>query len=290
MTDFVTFGRLYGLEIDPGRLHPSDKIRRCGTTDKPRSLNGAFFWDGERGWVWNWASEARVQWWNDPAAKEWTEAEKAQWRARRVQQDACKERGHQAAAQRAQEMIAAAALAPHNYFSYKGFPDEKGFVAADGSLLIPMRSAFGSTLQGVQIIRWLPDSAKYEKKMLPGMKAKAAVYRMGDKRAPEMVLCEGYATGLSIMAAIRSAGLRIGVLVCFSAGNLVHVAASLKCRAVVFADNDASGAGERAAKETGLRYCMADEVGLDANDLHVKHGVMEVCKKLIEARTRAMAM
>jgi putative DNA primase/helicase len=39
------------------------------------------------------------------------------------------------------------------------------------------------------------------------------------------------------------------------------------------ADNDKSGAGEKAAKETGLPWAMPSAVGMDANDLHQRDGL-----------------
>ena len=126
--------------------------------------------------------------------------------------------------------------------------------------------------------------------MHPGMKAKAAVFRMGDKAAPETFLCEGYATGLSILAALRSVGLRASVLVCFSAGNLVTVAPAIRGKGFVFADNDRSEAGERAAQQTGLPYCMSDRVGEDANDLHMRAGLMAVCQHLMTVRRKEPAV
>ena len=76
MTDFITFARAHNVEIDPNRLYPSDKIKRCGTVERPRSGNGAYFWDGQRGWVMDWSGEARVIWFEDPNAKPWTDEEK----------------------------------------------------------------------------------------------------------------------------------------------------------------------------------------------------------------------
>lgn len=288
--DFISFARAHGVEIDPARLYASERIKRCGTTDKPNGTNGAYFWDGARGWVFNWSAEAKVQWWNDPKANAWTEAEKAAWRAKRMAADRQKQDGQAQAAQRAAEMLRAAKPDAHNYLHIKGFPDAQGFVAADGALLIPMRSFSTNDLQGVQVIRWNEEARKYEKKMNPGMKAKGAVFRMGDNLAPEWFLCEGYATGLSIAAALRGVGLRAGVIVCFSAANLVHIAPMVKGRCFVFADNDESGTGEKAAIETGLPYCMAETVGWDANDLHLKRGLMAVSQKLMEARLPRMLM
>ena len=54
--NFIDFARAHGVEIDPSKLYASERIKRCGTTDKPKGTNGAYFWDGARGWVFNWAS------------------------------------------------------------------------------------------------------------------------------------------------------------------------------------------------------------------------------------------
>ena len=125
--------------------------------------------------------------------------------------------------------------------------------------------------------------------MLHGMKAKNAVFRLGPKTASETILCEGYATGLSIELAVRLLRLNAAVMVCFSAGNLVNVAPQIKGRKFVFADNDESQAGENAAKKTGLPYCMADTVGFDANDLHVRDGLYKLADMVMRARTLEVA-
>ena len=43
---FIAFARAHGVEIDASKLDDSGKLRRCGTTDHPRSKNGAYVWDG----------------------------------------------------------------------------------------------------------------------------------------------------------------------------------------------------------------------------------------------------
>ena len=143
-------------------------------------------------------------------------------------------------------------------------------------------------LQGFQEIYWDEPNRKYEKKMLHGMRAKNAVYYMGSKEAQETWLVEGYATGLSLQKALRSVGLRASVAVCFSANNLVQVANQFIGNRYVFADNDESKTGEKAAIETGLPWTMADEVGMDANDLHQKHGLFAVVKKFMELRLKVL--
>lgn len=286
MTTFIDFARAHGVDIEPGRLVASEKIRRCGTIDKPKSTNGAWFWDGLRGWVFNWATEARVQWFHDPQARPWTDAEKAAWAARRRAADQHQIERQRAAAAHASDLIRTATPSEHNYLVFKGFPKVLGMVLPDGALLVPMRNWQTNEVQGAQLIRWIDEDRVYEKKMLPGMKAKGAVFRLGNRAAQETFLAEGYSTGLSIEAALRSIGSCASVLVCFSAGNLEFVAPLIKGRVFVFADDDKSGTGEAAAQATGLPYCMADEVGMDANDLHHKHGLMAVCRKIMEVRMR----
>ena len=95
---------------------------------------------------------------------------------------------------------------------------------------------------------------------------------------------EGYATGLSVQAALRRMYRDDQVVVCFSAGNLGNVANprgdSPRSRYVI-ADNDESGTGQRYAEKTGLPYWMPPESG-DANDWHQKHGIEALADALRE--------
>lgn len=282
---FELFARAHGLEL--GDFHASDRIQRCATVEHPRSKNGAFFYDGSRGWVFAWDGEARVQWYDDPHAKPWTDEEKRAWAIKRQASAAEQHRKHENAALRAAMILRSTKPGPHDYLIRKHLPNAQGLVMPDGELFVPMRSLGDNQLQGAQVIKWLPEEMKWEKKMLPGMRAKGAVLRLGPKTTSDMVLCEGYATGLSIELAARQARLSAAVLVCFSDSNMVHVAGLMKesrLRRYVFADNDKSGAGERAAKDTGLSYCMSEKVGEDANDLHARAGLMAVQHELMKAR------
>jgi len=286
MNDFILFARAHGLEIDSSRLMVGERVQRCGTIDKPRSTNGAYYWDGQRGWVFNWADEAKTHWFDDANAKPWTEAEKAAWKAKRAAAASSQEADYRRAAARAAEVIRETRPGTHDYLFRKGFPGAQGMVAKDGALVIPMRNMDTNELQGVQFVRWAEDLRKWDKKMIPGMRAKGAVFRIGDAAAPETFLVEGYATGLSVAAALRSVGLRASVLITFSANNLVLVAPWVRGRAFVFADNDESGTGQRAAEATKLPWCMSAVEGEDANDLHMRAGLMAVCQKIMEVRGR----
>lgn len=281
--NFLDFARAHGVEIKS--LDPSGRIRRCGTVTHPRSDNGAYLWDGRRGWVMCWDGDGEVHWFNDPDTKPWTDTEKRQWAAKRDAQRARIERGHRSAAAEAQRMLQSCTLGPAKYLQYKGLGDTPGLVLPDGGLFVPMRSLLDE-LQGAQVIRWDQDTRKHEKKMLPGMKAKGAVHRIGPRKALVTILCEGYATGLSIKAACDQMRLSAAVLVCFSDSNMVFVAPMVPGQRAVFADNDASGAGQLAAEATGLPYCMAPTLGWDANDWHVHEGLMPVCAAIVRAMRR----
>ena len=77
------------------------------------------------------------------------------------------------------------------------------------------------------------------------------------------------------------------VVVCFSASNMVQVAEQIPGRRFVFADNDESQTGEKAAQQTGLPWTMADTVGWDANDLHTHSGLFAVVAKIMQCRQTA---
>lgn len=280
---FIDFARAHGVDIDPARFYPSDKIRRCGTVDKPRSLNGSYLWDGERGWVFNWADEARTIWYQDPNAKPWTPEEKRSWMEKRKAANADKDDVYERAAQRAELVLKSAKMEKHGYLELKGFPDMEALVLED-HLLIPMRNVATNALQGYQAIHWDGIERKWIKKMLTGMRARNAVLYMGDREASEAWLVEGYATGLSLHAALRSVGLKASVVVCFSAGNMVAVADQIKGRKFIYADNDESKTGEKSAIETGLPWTMSDTVGHDANDDHKKSGLFAVVAKIMKLR------
>ena len=202
------------------------------------------------------------------------------------------------------------ALSAHPYLVAKGFPEQGGLVLA-GNLLIPMRHYRDyHRLQSVQMIA--PDGRK---KFLPGGKASEAVYRLG--QGGEHYYCEGYATALSVMAALKRLyrDRHSEVWVCFSAGNIPKVALSSR-RSMVIADNDwwrcpkkecrakwdyeskrcpscgSSGvtepAGEKHAKQTGLPYWMPEEPGTDANDYMLSHGVEALADAIREVHMTAM--
>lgn len=181
----------------------------------------------------------------------------------------------QKASEEAARMINGASASPHPYLTRKGFPQLPGLVKGD-SLLVPVRDVSSNQLISVQEIS--PDGIK---RFLPGGRTRAGIYRLGVPKARRTVLCEGYATGLSLDAALRRLPGAHCVVVCFSANNLVAVAGEFP-NAVVCADNDHSATGEEAAKRTGLKWMMPYEVGTDFNDLHQAMGLHVVTERLRE--------
>jgi phage/plasmid primase-like uncharacterized protein len=91
--------------------------------------------------------------------------------------------------------------------------------------------------------------------------------------------CDGYATALSVRAALKSMKQRYKLHVCFSAGNMVRVAAGLEC-GIVIADHDQSGTGQQAAKEIGWPSWLSDVAGEDANDYHQRAGLFALSQGL----------
>jgi putative DNA primase/helicase len=282
VSDFLTFSRAHGLIID--ELHAPGRVMRCGTTDKPRSKNGAWFWDGRRGWVSDWAAGGDLHWFDGGDKQIFTPEQKKAWAQKKRSLEAMQQTGWQQAAHKAALMLRDCELKEHNYLHSKGFPATNGFVDGEGRLLVPMRNVMTNAVQGLQTIAWIPEERRYIKKMMHGMRAREAVFKIGPQRPLETVFCEGYATALSIEAATRQMRLNTAVVACFSDGNMAAVAAMHKGRAYCIADNDASGAGQRAAEKAGLPYVMSETIGYDANDEHQKNNLMNVCKLIMKAR------
>lgn len=285
MQTFSQFAEAHGILI--GNYYDSDRIHRCPTASNPRSKNGAYFWDGKRGWVQAWDGDGLVHWYGGEFTP-WTDEEKREWGRRQSQSRQQRAQKQRQAAERTQQLINRCSQQPHGYLQLKGFDDIKALVTEDETLVIPMRDVFTGELLGGQLVRWIPEESRWEKKMTPGMRAKGAVLRLGPKQVTETVLCEGYATGLSIMTALETMRLNAAVLICFSDSNMRHVAESVSGMKYAYADNDASGAGERAAQMAGVPYCMSDILGNDANDDHVNLGVFRVARKLMTVRQEAL--
>lgn len=169
----------------------------------------------------------------------------------------------------------------HPYMEKKGFPDFKVpvFTAGkvfpelakyDGCMLLPMR--IGDRLVGCQTIA--PDGTK---KFLYGQITKNAELVIDNKG--RHILCEGYATAMSVRRALQAVKKRYTIHVCFSASNILQIS-SQHPHCLIVADNDSVGL--KTAKKTGKPYWISPVAGEDANDYELRVGSLEAGKKLIE--------
>jgi putative DNA primase/helicase len=292
------FFEAHGLIVED--LRNDGLWHRVPTTDHPKKRNGAYRWDNDIAFCQNWATMTDTASWKDDTVRPISDADRARMAAKRQERQETEAEGWARAARRAQSMIDSASLSHHGYLMRKGFGEEPALVLPDGAMFVPMRSLATNELVGGQVIRWMPAEAgeqmgRWDKKFMPGMRSRGAIYRLGPLHS-ETILCEGMATGYSIEKALRELRMPMGVLVCFSAHNIVHVAPLVRGKAFVFADHDApqrdpakalqnpGEAGQRAAAATGLPWTMAPTEGHDANDVDVKLGRRQLAKMLLDLR------
>ena len=268
---FEAFAQQHGLILT--RAVADGKYHRVRTTDHPAKRNGAYALSSIAGAVRNFATMDAFAIWR-PNGDD-AQVDRAAMLARLREAEAEERAQHAAAAIEARAIVNACQRLRHSYLIRKGFPTVNGLVHGQ-DLIVPMNASQGASINSVQ--RIAPDGTK---RFLPGGKARGSVFRIG-VRGP-IWLVEGYATGLSVMAALEDLRQDARIVVCFSAGNLIHVAEKIRWPAFVFADNDESGVGEQAALATGIPYCISPDWG-DANDLHVAKGLRAVCRVILSVQ------
>lgn len=278
--DFINFARAHGVVID--RLVDDCKWHRTPTTTHPKKRNGAYRHCGTHAHVQDHATMTEPVLWTpdaDQAASidHAAIAARAAAAARQIHQD------QKSAADRAKAILAQCAIDKHPYLVAKGFPEEHANVWVDGDvrkLCIPMH--VDGRLVGLQTIS---DKTGHDKKFLYGQRTRGAVFVFDNKG--QNWLCEGYATALSVRAALQAIKVRYRLVVCFSAGNLLAVATSLKTGFVV-ADRDRQtvqapnegGMGWKVATESGLLFWRAPQDGMDFNDYMREAGVFRASQEL----------
>jgi hypothetical protein len=172
----------------------------------------------------------------------------------------------------------------HPYLTAKRV-NSYGLREHEGALLVPLYDECGN-LHNVQRIR--PDGTK---RYLKDCRKQGCFFQIG-VNTPKIVLCEGYATGATIYAALGWC-----VVVCFDCFNLEPVASALRRlypqeRFIFAADNDRHTKGNpgitkavaAAQKHGGAVYYPKfgdNESGSDWNDLEALH-VMQVAVFVIK--------
>ena len=262
---FQQFAENHGLIIKDLVM---DRWVRVPTIDHPSKRNGAYIFNGNSGAVQNWALHEKPITWRDSNAKY---DPQVQLRAKKAVEDQAMRQ--QKAAKKAAWILHNAVKSTHPYLAKKGFPEEKGYVW-EGKLVIPMR--IDGNLVGCQMI-----DQDGNKKFLYGQKTKGASACFDNKGS--IILCEGYATGLSIRRALKKSMTRYCIHVCFSAGNLIEVAKQFHS-CVIVADNDPVGV--RSAKKTGRPYWVSPNQGEDANDFEVRCGLDDLARQLLKLIAR----
>lgn len=278
--------------------------------------DGRIICDEARATAANWCTGETATVWLNQA---WTPEQKRQYaEVRRADEHKARDRALEAG-KIAERLIEAAKPSQHAYLIEKGFGAElpltisadnvrqiAGYTDRDGRLhpadyLVPegghraivIPARIGNRIASAQLI-WEYGA----KKFLAGGNMSGASHRIASGR--ETWLCEGYATGLSLRAALKGLGRRNTVLVCFSASNIAKVAETISGRCWIAADHDAPpkakpdqfgglGAGEYFARKSGCPYLMPPAVGADINDMHQDDGIFAV-QRLINGLLREAAM
>lgn len=266
---FIEFAMAHGIIIDkPPRLGVWE---RYPTETHPKKRNGSCKWMGDYGFVQDHAAHSEVLFWRaDKPVK--VDARVVSAAIKQASEE--RQKLQQSAAMKASTIVNKCVIGRHEYLVRKGFPDERALIWCHDKtehLIVPMRDET-QNLVGLQTI-----DALGEKRFLYGQQTRGANFMIG--RHGFNILCEGYATGLSVRDAVRSLKCEARVYVCFSAGNLATVARRVG-QGVVIADHDKSGTGEKVARETGFRYWMSEVVGEDFNDAHRRLGLHAVAQQV----------
>lgn len=287
-----------------GRWIPTDTL--AGKNGKG---DGRVIIDDDHVVAWNWqTAEKSTIWLKD--REEYTPADRRRYAEKMAEQRRAAAATAARAALFAQRLVEAAKLGTHPYLISKAFSDEKALtISADtiraiaaslpvdrggraetvdyligGLRAVVVPARIGQRITSAQLI-W--EDGK--KRFIYGGTMKGASHRIAT--GSETWLCEGYATGLSLRAALVASKRSVTIRCCFSASNIVEVAKTVSGRCFIAADHDpvpeknpdqfgGVGAGEFYARQTGLPYVMPPTVKQDLNDLHTEEGTFAVQRLL----------
>ena len=278
---FTEFVAASGLSIS----HLKSNVWGRARIGNERQENASYFYGGDFGFVMNWkdGSDKVSVWQHD---REMTQPDREAM-ARRItaSQNAYKlqrDDGRREAAKKAQLILSGCKLELHPYLASKGFPAAVGniyFENFNPVLVIPM--SYKGNICGVQTINVGGD-----KKFLYGQRTSMAHHTIGSTGRTYLV--EGYASALSLRALLCALSIsQHTIVVTFSANNLGKLAPNYP-GALVIADNDESGTGQRVAEATGLQWWMPDVVGQDINDMHKALGLFKSSQLLRKVVSNSM--
>jgi putative DNA primase/helicase len=249
-----------GLIVDS--LIADGEIHRCATRSKPRSKNGWYSIHPSNNFA------IFGNWENGDGYDKWVNGELsvADYTAMRETTERIKrerEAAYESAAQEASDFYYHTAKSEgfSDYLKYKR-SHPHGAKFHDKCLIIPCQDAKGKIWSYQRIYA---DGSKY---FMLGGRVAGCYFPLFSRNVAKdelVVVCEGFATGAAIT---QETGLP--VIVAFNAGNLKAVCDSIEFRnLIIAADNDESGAGEKAARESGYKYVMPKVEGWDYSDVYL---------------------
>ena len=265
---------------------------------EPGNRDGAYcgYLDGQpAGWMQNFAAGAEKTTWK-ATGHVLSEEQKQQLKVEAEQRREAREQQQDLVAKQCQEYLKGRypASSEHAYLQAKGVVSLDILESPSGKeLLVPMQDKEGET----RSIQYIAEDGS--KRFETGGQKKGCFHMIGkpSENSPNVLVCEGYATGASLH---QATGLPVAVA--FDAGNLKPVAVALKEKfpsstLTICADNDHSNkfgnVGIEKAKDAALAVngkvvapkFTAEEMsrGLkDFNDLHKEHGLKRVQSQIVE--------
>jgi putative DNA primase/helicase len=292
-----------GLEQPPMPLDISGKVRRFGpkktqwySLREIRTQAGTFVVVGSFG---NWRGQEshRVEVdWKGISAEEHAEIEQRR-QAQAEADDADRKAAAALASMGAQELWSAGARDGRSeYLLRKGVDAEACRYLRDGSIVVPLLRYDEPRDQALKALQRIwPDGGK---RFTKGFQKPGVCLRLGHVVVGEpMLLCEGYATGLTLRMAVQR---RLPVVVALDAGNLLPVAELMRTlyaqsTLLICADDDYRTPGNpgrekahKAAKAVAdcrytwpvFRPSNRGPKDTDFNDLHAREGLNVVQRQL----------
>lgn len=320
--------RAHGILVDNGFILEgpvmADGSRHyCNTTEKPQGRKASYTVHlGAR-------PRVRMKWYYRSEPDDWkqvrlcdagplTPEQEAAYRAELARAQEARAQEAEAAAKQARARLqkyGTPADGTEDYLNAKGLPAVPGLWRMQhggGMLAVAARNAAGE-VRFLQYIWFDQKAGRFTKMFTKGCAPRGCFFEIeyaGEDRGPDVYLCEGIATGISIWQAMRSR-----VIVCFDCGNLLPVAQALIAagrlegsRCIFAADNDwgrdpkPDGRPDNpgvqhameAARAVGGAICVPAEDGetfpdggamTDANDVAMAKGLDVLAQRLGVAET-----